>query len=234
MGCCKLNDSCIYQIDAENCICNMIKNYNLDGAKKVFKEQFKIYELDNIGNGFIIRSIKNHLICFTASLTRMLSSNYELSISLKHLCNKFIATIEKSDDFSELIKLGNVIIDEIGYEFFKYNEPFENALLLEAVKFIKNNLSSNLTLELVAKEIHISKNYLSSIFVKIHNCKFKTYINNLRIKMAIELINSNKYSFSEIAVMCGFKNQYYFSSVFKKVMKCTALTYKKQHKLTYR
>lgn len=227
MVCCKLNDSCIYQIDAENCICNMIKKYNLDGAKKIFNEQFKIYQLDNIGNGFIIRSIKNHLICFTASLTRMLSISYELSISLRYLCDKFIDIVEKTDNFSELSNLGSIIIDEIGNEFFKYNEPFENELLLEAVKYIKNNLNSNITLELVAKEIHISKNYLSTIFVKIHNCRFKTYVNELRIKMAIELMDKNKYSFGEIAILCGFKNQYYFSSVFKKVMSCAPLDYKK-------
>ena len=54
------------------------------------------------------------------------------------------------------------------------------------------------------------------------------YLTQIRIEQAKSyLINSNIYSISEIADMCGFSDQYYFSRVFKKTVGVSPRDYKK-------
>ena len=229
MNCCGYKEACLAQINAENCICGMIKKHDINGAKTVFHEQFKMHSFNNIGNGHIVRSIKNHLICFTASITRMLSINDELSIILKARCNDFINEIENTTELEKLKSLGFLIIEELGDNYINETVLSENVILEKAIKYIKINYHGDMNLEITAKEVHVSKNYLSSIFVKELNCKFTNYINGLRIKKAVELMEKSNYSFSHIAALCGFKNQNYFSTVFKRLTNSTPLEYKKLH-----
>lgn len=48
----------------------------------------------------------------------------------------------------------------------------------------------------------------------------------MRIKKAIQLLDSGEYSISEIAYMSGFSSPQYFSRVFKEVKNCTPSEYK--------
>lgn len=48
----------------------------------------------------------------------------------------------------------------------------------------------------------------------------------MRVKKAVQLLDSGEYSISEIAYMSGFSSPQYFSRVFKEVMNCTPSEYK--------
>ena len=51
------------------------------------------------------------------------------------------------------------------------------------------------------------------------------YINTVRIKESIKLLNGKNLNINEIALSSGFENQSYFSKVFKKYMGCTPSSY---------
>ena len=72
-----------------------------------------------------------------------------------------------------------------------------------------------------------NKKYLSALFVKNKNVKFKEYLNSLRINRALELIGDPDLSVSEISEKCGFSDPYYFSKVFKKITGLTPTEYRK-------
>ncbi len=101
-----------------------------------------------------------------------------------------------------------------------------NHLMLEKVlKYIKENLSHELTLETVAEVAHLSPIHFHNCFKVAVGKTLRDYVEEQRIKKAIHLLVSTDYSLTEIALECGFSSQSYFSYVFKRRMHTTPRNY---------
>ncbi len=86
------------------------------------------------------------------------------------------------------------------------------------LEYINHNYTSkDISVKKVADIFFYSEKYLSSLFAKRTGVKFTTYINNLRIKYAIKLIENGQYNVADIASDCGYTDPFYFSKVFKKI-----------------
>ncbi|HCL02339.1 MAG TPA: hypothetical protein DHW61_07980 [Lachnoclostridium phytofermentans] len=87
----------------------------------------------------------------------------------------------------------------------------------KALAYINDHhCDSNISLNLVADEFHISQSYLTRIIKKNTNLSFTEYLNELRIKQAIFLLSSREdLLMAEIAELVGYSSQHYFSRVFK-------------------
>lgn len=62
----------------------------------------------------------------------------------------------------------------------------------------------------------LSYSYFKKLFIDKFGCPPVKYVNRLKIKRACELLQTKRFSISEIAKLCGYENVYYFSNVFKK------------------
>ncbi len=62
----------------------------------------------------------------------------------------------------------------------------------------------------------LSYSYFKKLFIDKYGCPPVKHITRLKISRACELLQTGKFSVSEIANLCGFENVYYFSNVFKK------------------
>ena len=80
----------------------------------------------------------------------------------------------------------------------------------------KHYREENMSLGMLSERFSYTEKYLSSLFKKNMQIGFISYLNNLRIQYAIELIQKRKMSISEIAEACGYRDYSYFSRVFKK------------------
>ena len=76
---------------------------------------------------------------------------------------------------------------------------------------------SDLSLKRLTDVFSYTEKYLSSLFKKNMQTGFVSYLNNLRIQYACELIGEGKMSIGEIASASGFSDYSYFSRVFKKI-----------------
>ncbi len=83
-------------------------------------------------------------------------------------------------------------------------------------KYIRDNFSSEITLEELANKFFISKEHISRSFKKQFNTNLFDYLTTLRIEKAKELILKTQYSVEEIALRVGFSNGNYFSKAFRK------------------
>ena len=93
-----------------------------------------------------------------------------------------------------------------------------NRTVSAAIEYMKNELSSEITLKSMAKHFSVSEEHLSRIFKKETGVGFSPYLSFLRMKKAEELlIHSSESRITEIAYACGFSDSNYFSSQFKKV-----------------
>ncbi|MGL1893118.1 MAG: helix-turn-helix transcriptional regulator [Spirochaetaceae bacterium] len=108
-------------------------------------------------------------------------------------------------------------------------ESRSKVLVNKALDFMCNNImNASLGYKDVAKEIFISPSYFLSLFKQETGTTFVEKLNNLRLKMAKELLlNSNK-SITEISFDVGFNNSNYFSSKFSKTVGVSAMEYRKQ------
>lgn len=78
-------------------------------------------------------------------------------------------------------------------------------------------LDSNLSLEVLAKELHIPKHYLSQLFNIYFEKSFHNFVAEYRINYAIELLNSNngRLKIESLAYSCGFNSKTSFNRYFK-------------------
>lgn len=95
----------------------------------------------------------------------------------------------------------------------------------ELLNYLDNHVSdSNLTLKWIAENhLYMNVNYVSRCFVKETQQKFSSYLMNLRVQKAKEILAGNdEEKIQNVAelVGCG-NNPYYFSKIFKK---CTGMT----------
>lgn len=104
----------------------------------------------------------------------------------------------------------------------------QNSSIIEnAIKFIDQNYSDeSISLNVVAKAINISANYLSAVFSHKMGISFVEYLTQKRMDKAKHLLRNTGKRSGEIAYEVGYKDPRYFSFVFKKTQGCTPRNYR--------
>lgn len=115
---------------------------------------------------------------------------------------------------------------------------FDNAIQIiydpfisEVLEFINNNLSRELSIELICKKFHISTNYLYKLFKENLQITVNEYIIEQRLKKAKELLLNENIPVYLIAEQVGIGNYTYFCRLFKKRNGITPDKFRKKDKL---
>lgn len=91
------------------------------------------------------------------------------------------------------------------------NKTFDSIL-----SYVQRNIMQDIALRDIAQACACSESTVSHLFKEYTNQSVKKYIMNLRIKQAQKLLLSSEISITDIALLSGFSNTNYFSTVFKK------------------
>ena len=95
-------------------------------------------------------------------------------------------------------------------------------------KLIENHLDfEDLTLEWIAEQLHFSPTYVRQIFRQETGEKVAEYIIRKRMEKAAKLLLKTDMKVLDVARACGYSNQRYFASSFKKYYECTPTDFKK-------
>ena len=97
----------------------------------------------------------------------------------------------------------------------------------KTIKYINDNLNANLSLEILAHEMSFTPVYFHKLFKASTGKTLREYIEDQRIKKAIELMMSTNMTLTEISYECGFSSQSYFSYAFNRKMKISPRKYAK-------
>jgi AraC-like DNA-binding protein len=93
-------------------------------------------------------------------------------------------------------------------QYFRLNPLFH---------YIEQNFDKPLTLEAMADVIGVTPQHLCTLFKKTTNIRIFQYIHSVRIKKSKELLlQYPQIQIKEVALMAGFEDANYFSSVFRK------------------
>lgn len=113
------------------------------------------------------------------------------------------------------------------YDFYHDINPVNNNLVESAKRIIEVNFAGDISLEQVARHVHLSSAYLSELFKKETGMSFIDYKTIIRIEYAKKLLSSPSMNISEISGKVGYSDPKYFSKLFKKITGKTIYEYRK-------
>lgn len=100
--------------------------------------------------------------------------------------------------------------------------------ILKAKEYIDKHYMENLSLNVLAEEIHMNPYYFSSFFKKNTGENFKDYVNRIRIEHAVPMLLSSDMKTYEIAEKVGFGDIRVFNAAFQKIHRETPGSYRKR------
>ncbi len=103
----------------------------------------------------------------------------------------------------------------------------ENNYVIDVMKYIISNLEENLTIPLIAEHFFISRDKLCRDFRRHVQMNIGDFISTARLNLARKYLMDGKLTVKEIATKCGFENDVYFYSFFKRHEGCTPKEYAK-------
>lgn len=101
-------------------------------------------------------------------------------------------------------------------------------LAQETCRYLLEHLHEKITMEQICREFFCSRTTLAQAFKRRYQCGVGQYLIRLRMEKAQQLLNSSERSISEIAVLCGFSDQNYFSRMFCKAIGVSPTEYRKR------
>ena len=104
---------------------------------------------------------------------------------------------------------------------------FSTEQIQHACDFIAEHFADSITVQDVANELGICRSQLFRIFKEQISMSPQKYLREFRIGKACILLADKRKSINEIAYAAGFKNQMYFTTVFKSSVGMTPSAYRK-------
>lgn len=89
-------------------------------------------------------------------------------------------------------------------------------LTKEIIEYLNQNVDKQVCLEAISDRFSYSLSSIKRIFKEETGSSIISYLNNLRMHKAKELLINSNISIGQIALMLGYSNVYYFSVAFKK------------------
>lgn len=135
---------------------------------------------------------------------------------LKHYFENAILNLPNENflkKFSGLISIF-AFLNEI-IEFNEINHSSSSPQIKKAISYINENINNRVSLEDVANHVELSLSHFKKTFKQEIGDTPNSYINNLKIQKAKKMLDTKKFSITEVAYNLDFSSSAYFSFVFK-------------------
>lgn len=203
-------------------------DYFDDERKEVviqFKENFlgdslkEVFEFKNIFN--LLKTSKKGIV-FEGDIKKkiglaMLGLQYETSFQKVITLITILNDLSRSKNY-EILNISNYNINGIN----------ENERIRKAFNFIKDNYKKEVSLEKVAKEVHMTVPSFCRYFKSQTNKTFIQFLIEYRINNALKLLTQSEKDIKNISYECGFNNYSHFNRSFKKINLISPSDYRKK------
>jgi len=194
-----------------------LKEEYLDNIIKEDKSNSDLFRC--IHENDVIRLDINQQIFIENILDKMLSeykeqdknSNLYIKVLLTELC----ITLDRYAENAEGLEHHNLIHEKVS----------------EIVRYINDNYTDEISVDILTKKFSISSSYLSTIFKELTGFTMINYINSVRIKEAQRLLRNTDLYITKISEVIGFNSLTHFGRVFKQLTKYSPSEYRKLKKL---
>ena len=170
----------------------------------------------HVYSNFGVRAIKARLLELLVVLSRATIEAGADPAETFRLSEDFFTQIEQYADVDQLALWISDIMRRFILQAFDLAQIKHSDVVFKTTNYIKKNYAEKLSLDALAKEVFLSKSYLSSIFKKETGMSLTAYITKVRVEKSKKLLREDSASLANISGQCGFKDQSYFTKVFKK------------------
>ncbi|MCL2472144.1 MAG: helix-turn-helix domain-containing protein [Treponema sp.] len=141
--------------------------------------------------------------------------------------NRYMKRIQDSKTTEELMENLHLAAERMAGNIFSFTGIRHASVLRRAERFIWDNYTRKISLEEIARASGLSAPYFSTIFKEEMGENLSAYLNRLRVERAAALLTETGRSLNEIASLCGFEDQSWFSKIFKSYTGVSPSKYRK-------
>ena len=169
-----------------------------------------------------------YVIAFPASASNELFFTDNVEQIVLSIKNNLLNILKMNQAHVDIINFFDNLTQLSYYSLFSQNNAHDNAvdLIDKAIEYINTNYSEITSINTVSDYIHLNPVYFGRYFSKKIGMSFKTYLTNVRIEKAKELLCNSNLKISSIATTLGFNNESYFFTVLKQKLGVTPLQYR--------
>lgn len=203
----------LYPIETEKKLHDLICSHDKSGAQEMLNLLLgHIYCSSN----FDLSDIKTRVVELVVVLSR---ATIDAGADIREVFLSNTNYIQEIEQFSSLEEL-SVWLNGIMHRFIAYSFDFAQVkhsnVVFKVMEYVKANFDKKITLDDIARHVYLSRSYLSSIFKEETGESLFSYINKVRVQKSRMYLLDNSVGLVDIASLCGFEDQSYFTKVFKK------------------
>ena len=138
---------------------------------------------------------------------------------------------EKKFAYSEIARTLFIQIIIFAIRELEKDTPLrQQTLSARLIEEIEKNPQSNQILQVFAKKINYSAPYVSRRFKEETGHTFISHLQKYRIELSCRLLVTTDYPIGEIAEKIGYSDWVFFHKLFKSIVHCTPLEFRKRNK----
>lgn len=168
------------------------------------------------------------------SLIALLSrKSIEAGVSSRNallLSDLYLGLIGRCATAEDVIKVRDAaILDYVGMVREIKEKQSSNRYVEDCKRYVIQNLNHKISVAGLAKDLGLSPDYLSHLFVEVEGMTLSEYIRDARIRLAKDLLANSSRSIAEIAAFLCYSSQSYFSNVFRDAVGMTPKEYRNRY-----
>ena len=105
-------------------------------------------------------------------------------------------------------------------------DPVMNASIAHVIRIIHGQYAENITIQLLADQVHLTPNYLSMLFHQQIGQTINGYLAEVRVEKTKELLRQPQMSLRDISIAVGWQNPSFLAKKFRALTGLTPLEYR--------
>lgn len=171
------------------------------------------------------QNIQLKMTSFMLELQKLIFKEAESSFEWKNEVINWVDRLPQVETFEELTVVLKKMIQGL-FEAVSGRRTLHRTVQA-ALDIIHERYQTNLSLEMVAREVFVSNTYLSTLFKQELGVNFLDYVHQFRIEQSKTLLLQQLKIFA-VAKLVGYQDERHFSHTFKKWMGITPSQYQKK------
>lgn len=127
-----------------------------------------------------------------------------------------------------LLSIWQQLFENVEHRASKGSSGLDTERIRCIIEYIQKHYMENITLELLAEQVHLCKSESCRLFKRYMNETMFDYLLKYRLERSLELLRAGSFNVTQIAEKVGFSTPGYYSRMFRERMGVTPLNYRRQ------